>query len=597
MARIGLFTVLGVVACGTVGCGNPPPPGPPDGGFFFGDLAGPSTPKEIFGPTTTSAKAPAPLAGGTMIVLADGHTAAIADPDRDIVYLAETKPPAALLGTVALSDGEQPQQLAEDGARRVHVVLRNTGSVATIDVEQKQLVERRAVCAAPRGIVYEARLDALHVACAGGELVTLPASGGAATRTLRLDDDLRDIVLDGQRLLVSRFRSAEVLVIEADGHVSERMAPQPSKSMGGGSLVPGVAWRMIPGSVMGGVVRVLHQRASEGVVPTKMESGAYGGNPMNCDDGIIHATSTEMTPGRVPTAGGVLGMVNGALDAVVLPDSTMVVVVPGNERLFPSFQVVHYIGPMQTDPCERPATLPQVPGQLAAVAAKPNGSVLVQSREPAVLYVFGKGEAGSTLQLSTVSRADTGRDIFHFNTTGGIACVSCHPDASEDGRVWRFDDIGRRTQTVRGGLLATAPFHWDGAMKDLGAIMSEGFTRRMSGPSLDAGQISALSLWLDSQALAAPSPALDPNAVTRGQALFTSSNCNSCHSGGHFTTNATVDVGTGGSFQVPTLNGVAARAPFLHDGSIPSLRNTFTHGGKHFESDQLDDLVAYIKTL
>ena len=81
------------------------------------------------------------------------------------------------------------------------------------------------VCAAPRGLAYDAAADLVHVACAGGELVSLPAAGGAATRTLRLDSDLRDVVVDGWRLRVSRFRSAELLTVEANGTVSGRVVP------------------------------------------------------------------------------------------------------------------------------------------------------------------------------------------------------------------------------------------------------------------------------------------------------------------------------------------------------------------------------------
>ena len=61
------------------------------------------------------------------------------------------------------------------------------------------------------------------MACAGGELVTLPAAGGAPTRTLQLDRDLRDVVVSGDQLFVSRFRSAELLVVSAaDGELLER---------------------------------------------------------------------------------------------------------------------------------------------------------------------------------------------------------------------------------------------------------------------------------------------------------------------------------------------------------------------------------------
>jgi len=64
-------------------------------------------------------------------------------------------------------------------------------------------------------------------------------------------------------------------------------------------------------------------------------------------------------------------------------------------------------------------------------------------------------------------------------------------------------------------------------------------------------------------------------------------------------------VGTGGEFQVPPLLGVGDRAPYLHDGCAPTLRDRFgpcgggdEHGHtSHLGPADLDDLVAYLSTL
>ena len=66
-----------------------------------------------------------------------------------------------------------------------------------------------------------------------------------------------------------------------------------------------------------------------------------------------------------------------------------------------------------------------------------------------------------------------------------------------------------------------------------------------------------------------------------------------------------MDVGTGGSFQVPSLLGLAWRAPYLHDGRAPTLRARFDASGggdmhghtSQLTSAQLDDLVAFMETL
>jgi hypothetical protein len=71
------------------------------------------------------------------------------------------------------------------------------------------------------------------------------------------------------------------------------------------------------------------------------------------------------------------------------------------------------------------------------------------------------------------------------------------------------------------------------------------------------------------------------------------------------TNNDTVDVGTGGPFQVPSLVGIAHRAPFVHTGCASTLRERFDPscgGTDHGKVDdltetQIDDLIAYLETL
>ena len=156
-----------------------------------------------------------PISGGTLLILHDHSTAVAADSDRDRVMIVDV--PTRAVHAVALSAHDEPGRLVEDAAGRVHVALRSGGAVVTLDPVARVILARRAVCSAPRGLVYQPETDSIHVACAGGELVTLPAGGGDATRVLHLERDLRDVVLDGNRLLVSRFRSAQLLVVDAGG--------------------------------------------------------------------------------------------------------------------------------------------------------------------------------------------------------------------------------------------------------------------------------------------------------------------------------------------------------------------------------------------
>jgi mono/diheme cytochrome c family protein len=246
----------------------------------------------------------------------------------------------------------------------------------------------------------------------------------------------------------------------------------------------------------------------------------------------------------------------------------------------------------------------RIAAEITAVAFSAAGDVVVQSREPAALLVPGRNVK---IVLPGASRVDTGHALFHSNTGGDIACASCHPEGGEDSHVWNFAMLGaRRTQSLRGGFSATLPLHWDGEMRDLGQIMTEVFSGRMGGPTLTPDQAAAAGRFLDAiPALPAPAPA-DAAAVERGRQLFSgSAGCSDCHSGARYTNNKTVDIGTGRAFQVPSLTGVGARTPLMHNGCAPTVASRFVAdcGGERHGSTAalsaaaLGDLAAFLETL
>jgi cytochrome c peroxidase len=249
-------------------------------------------------------------------------------------------------------------------------------------------------------------------------------------------------------------------------------------------------------------------------------------------------------------------------------------------------------------------------GQATAVVFTSPDVVAVQRREPASISFIDvrAGTSLAELDLRQPSRADTGHEMFHVRAGAGIACASCHPEAGDDGHVWTFQGIGpRRTQQLRGGILGTEPFHWNGDMKDFSMLVREVFVARMGGFSPAPEQTDALAHWIDRQPeLKAAAP--DPQAAGRGQALFESAavGCVSCHTGSEFTNNQMADVGTGSALQVPALRGVAFRTPLMHDGCAKTLADRFhaacgggdDHGHtSQLSSAQTSDLIAYLETL
>jgi len=568
----------------------------------------------------------APISGGTLLALHDGSLAVASDPDRDRVSIVDLTT-LSLAGSIALEAHDEPGRLVEDGAGRVHVALRRGGAVVTLDARLRAVVARRAVCPAPRGLAYDAASDSLHVACAGGELVTLPAAGGEAARTLRLDRDLRDVVVDGPNLLVSRFRTAEILTVGPTGAILARRQPEALETMSTATaghpsaplrFEPAVAWRM--SAIPGGGVLVVHQRAQSSLIdltPAPVSPYLSGGD---CNGTIVQTTVTAF-PSSAPVSPAAMELPSAALpvDLAVSPDGLDVAVVAaGSSALFTGARAAAVQAGAKCGALTRKA----FPGGPIAVTFDPSGRTLVQTRSPAAVFVDGDEiDLAPVRPLEPEPVLDPGRELFHMPPagTGSLACASCHPEGREDGRVWLFAPLGvRRTQSLAGDITDTAPFHWGGDLETFDDLMREVFVRRMGGAKEDLvlhGDV--IKSWLATIPAPPASPPLDADAVTRGSALFHDPlvACATCHAGPKGTNNKTVDVGTSGTpegpilvdatLQVPWLVGLAWRAPFLHDGSAATLRDRFGPSGggdKHghtsqLSSSQLDDLVAYLETL
>ena len=564
--------------------------------------------------TTATTPVP-PLSGGTLLALADGSTVAVSDPERDRVYLVDAQA-FVVRATVVLDAGDEPGRLVEDAHGRVHVVLRAGGAVATLDPKLGTLTERRAACSAPRGIAYEPPpADRVHVACAEGVLVSLPASGGAPLRSLTLERDLRDVVVGpGGTLLVSTFRKAEGIIVDAGGREAGRLRP------GSGSVPtvagaterrsPSVAWRTVPFDSASGTVMMLHQTGSSDLVDTA--PGGYAASA-GCG-GVVRTGLSLLTPGSPsPAVATGLDGLALAIDVAISPDHQKVALaVAGNNPAqgptlvqMPRAQA----SPAVPIACRQVASEIETPpgGQVVAVSYGPSGVLFAQTREPATLW---RSDTSATTMLATDTRADSGHFLFHANSGGGLACASCHPEGGEDGRVWNLVCVGgRRTQPLRGGLHGTEPFHWDGREADLSGLLDDVFSGRMAGPPLPDDQKGALLAWLDTLPPLPAATGLDPLAVARGRSLFEDTNigCARCHGGPRFTDNATVAVGTGRPYQVPALTGLTWHPPYMHDGCAATLADRFSslscgggdlHGvTSKLRRDQLSDLTAYLTSL
>ena len=523
-----------------------------------------------------SSQPPPAITGGSLAVMPDGTWVA-ADADRAMVWHVGAE---GVLGRYPLRSGDGPGRVLAMGPR-AFIVLRGASQLAELDLE-RHVLSRWDTCTEPRGLAV--RGEELLVGCATGRIEAV-SPGTPERRAVVLDDarlgDLRDLTFDGSRLLVSTFRNAQVFEVAAGAAPRILNAPPSAPDASQRTFVPRVAWRM-----RGGVL-VAQQELNSGLPPF-FTCNAYYSPPAGFDTGVVTTTLFRV-------AGDVRAF-------ATVPGAVVPVDVAEREGVF----VIASAGTnalVRVDTIDKTQVTWSLPGQPTGVAF--SGETLgVFLREPASLLTFSlEGQLLSNVSMNAGSVFSTGHDVFHRATPKGIACASCHPEAGEDGHVWQFAEGARRTPSLRGGLAGTAPFHWSGDLADMSELMRNVMNARMGGASQSAARTDALLGWLDAQP-ALRAPPVNAEAAARGRALFESSEtgCASCHAGALGTNNTTVDVGTGGPFQVPRLAELAWRAPFLHDGSLPRLDarvlpSTDQHGRlSHLDATGRADLLEYLRT-
>ncbi|MCB9785833.1 MAG: c-type cytochrome [Deltaproteobacteria bacterium] len=228
-----------------------------------------------------------------------------------------------------------------------------------------------------------------------------------------------------------------------------------------------------------------------------------------------------------------------------------------------------------------------------------------------------------------------GRRIFTYarnpglSEAGQFACATCHPDGTEDGKVWFIKDGPRQTIALAGRLQDTAPFNWLGTKGELKHNMEQTIAR-MGGHGLDEAELADLEQFL----LQGLRPPRNPNLVgdgldpvqALGKQIFEDPEvgCMSCHIGEASTDGELHDVGSTteverllrqqaneqgadlpppGYFNTPSLRGLWYTAPYLHNGKADTLYDVLeqtagTMGAtSQLEDDEIDALVAYLLTL
>ncbi len=242
-----------------------------------------------------------------------------------------------------------------------------------------------------------------------------------------------------------------------------------------------------------------------------------------------------------------------------------------------------------------------------------------------------------------------GKQLFYDSRDDRLAaldymsCASCHSEGSDDGRIWDFTGVGeglRNTVSLEGRAgMGHGFLHWSANFDEVQDFEAQirnfaGGTGLMDDASFNTGtrseplgdpkagisaDLDALAAYISSLDATPASPfrALDGSLTADAQAgavLFETEGCGSCHtistltdssdgSGLHDVGTITADSGQrlGGpltGIDTPTLLGVWATSPYLHDGSAATLEDAVAaHSGISLTTVELNQLGTLMREL
>jgi DNA-binding beta-propeller fold protein YncE len=587
----------------------------------------------MFGRPVGGAKAapasPAYLTGSRIAAATDGAVVV----DADSGSLIRTKADGTKMAELPI--GKNAGLLAFDDTTNIAYVADRSGDrVVAVKVGANKLEQVNAwkTPAEPFGIALTPdRKTLLVTTIADRTLVALDSATGAERWRTALGREPRNLAVspDGSRALVAYIATGTIDQIELlEGHGAEHLAlstESQRRCRHCGNDVEAFARAAFTVAFMGN---------NEAVVPFQREtpvqqsdgserSGSYGGGfeaPIQHELAFFGFGNSDGSRGEMPSQ--VLAQIaehqpraiawDGKHDALYVAglgtDTVMQIQNASQMSIAAGLETTLTSGKNRCGP--------------DGLAIDKNGNALVwcsfTRNVVRVDYVDSQGALASATKTSpgpqlVASTLDTtahqGMVLFHsaepaISTRGALACASCHPDVRDDGLSWRIDKRELQTPLLAGRMVGTHPFKWDGGDPDLKASLTSTM-KRLGGFGLDANQTAALASYLE----AVPkvrTPTRDATMVARGSHVFDQAGCRTCHDGAMYTDQERHKLsGTLPESDTPSLVGLAASAPYFHDGSAVTLEALLRdRGAVHGMADtaklsdaQIADLTAFLETL
>jgi YVTN family beta-propeller protein len=518
-------------------------------------------------------------------ITADGKLAAVANLRGDsVTLLAVDSVKPAIAPLVEIPVGHEPRGVAfNDSGRELFVALGGADQIAVIDVEGRKVARRFG-------------------------------SGGREPRGLALSPD-------GRTLWVVNSRSAEAVHIDR---------------------VHGTVYRTVKMHDAGNINRAAIAADGAIIAPHMVRRSLPVSRGNIAEGWVIDNRLTRITPepdrGVEQAALDERGDACADLFAVVFsPDRKhMIVTAAGTHELlvFHAGKIPWTVADpgdlIDTELLGGPHKMRRIPlgGRPMGAAISPDSRTAVAANylsDSIQVVDLAAGKVERTIRLGgpqQPSPARQGEAIFYDakrSHAGWFSCNTCHVEGHTNGMLWdtlNDNTYGnpKLTLSLR-GVAKTGPWTWHGFQNDLADAARKSLITTMSGDEPDDADVAAVVEFF--RTLDHPrNPNRGPNgklssAAKRGEAVFFGkANCSECHNGPQYTSSKLFNVKTAlesgrhALFSPPTLRGLHARGPFLHDGRAETLEDVVRKhhtptmvGGQEITEAERRDLIEFLKAL
>ncbi len=545
--------------------------------------------------------------------IGDYYAVTYRDDDKVVFHHAATVNPAFAIDT---GHGTQPIASVTDGTS-LFVSLFGSGEVIEIDPNSQSIINRLPVGPMPRAMaMYGSRLLVTRFISAPthGEVYDIETGSGLSlTRTIVVNKVLvSDDIDHGSG--IPNFLSG--IVISSDGTEAFVTATKANIDRGTSAVRSGIALDD-DNTVRPMMVRLDLTNNQDANVNPSTPAGT-----LDFDNAADPA--------------GVTYLVDGESRIVTFQGNN--VVAAQNENLSTFTQFSSGFAPQDMCTTLRVLYVKNFTGRTVS-AIDVSGYLDNGDRNPNILTINTVSD-----ELLTGQELEGLQQFYHssipeMGQEGYISCASCHKDGGQDGQVWDLTSLGEglRNTISLNGTSGTrfGDLHWSSNFNEVqdfelqmealngGQGLIPGITFNGQSP-LDmttAGQsdeLDALAVYIAS--LGKDSVKRSPHrtyagglteAALRGQTLFETSGCTSCHTGQAFRDGQSHDVGTISAtsgnrlngplttIRTPTLIELWETAPYFHDGSAETLNEVFTIGTHQmtFEGTEEADLIEFLLSI